>query len=652
MVFDPTKGAARESLDSEKAEEFNKVGVLIPDDRRYRSLFFDGRFLTAKDLSREQNYVLTRQADLCRAGGVGVVSGLRVTQDQSEGKLDGSLRISQGHGVTPAGELVVLMNDVRNLRLDDIPTIERLDLAFNISQIPKSSARTLDGLYILAIRPVEYTANPIAAYPTSIGGARSSQDGDIIEAVAITLIPYTDQASELSLDARRAKAAHDIFVRKTVLRVPVDALPLAILALDGGVLRWVDEYLVRREVGSEQSDYLGFGFAPQAIREAQLLQYQKHLSDILAMKSRSAERFAASEQFFVLPPVGPMPVAAVDGQNLTEVYFPAEVDVELSIIPEDELGVLIEESLFLPPIDLRLPGEEQASTSVVVLLPIPREKLGETLSALLPSYQAQTLRLRSVAPGLISQRLPGDSLRIMLAKGQLSSSTSVLDRLRESAWTKALALALESRNGGSDAVVWYVRRRNFPYKPEVLGRQRFEKDESSDFTIFLGEFGLNDEFETLNSRATALAIGELHTAWTNWMKLSPNDRELLAELIAVLLQMPHVDATVVRTVVEKYNQTGRGSGLAALKSHHVGGDYGDGVPTALLLKFIRTGMLVELDQWIISMMGIIPAGHMNLRRDRYEQCHQILLNIQDQTGAELVAGFQEIKQLLLQPVAW
>jgi hypothetical protein len=639
MVFDPTKGAARESLDSEKAEEFNKAGVLIPDDRRYRSLFFDGRFLTAKDLSREQNYVLTRQADLCRAGGVGVVSGLRVSQDQSEGKLDGSLRISQGHGVTPAGELVVLMNDVRNLRLDDIPDIERLDLAFNISKIPKTSARTLDGLYILAIRPVEYTANPIAAYPTSIGGARSSQDGDIIEAVVITLIPYADQASELSLDARRARAAHDIFIRKTVLRVPVDALPLAILALDGGVLRWVDEYLIRREVGSEQSDYLGFGFAPQAIREAQLLQYQRHLSDVLATKSRSAERFAASEQFFVLPPVGPMPVAGVDGQNLTEVYFPAEVDVELSIIPEDELGVLIEESLFLPPIDLTLPGEEQASTSVVVLLPIPREKLGETLSALLPSYQAQTLRLRSVAPG--------DSLRMMLAKGQLFTSTSVLDRLRESAWTKALAMALESQNGGSDAVVWYVRRRNFPYKPDVLGRRRFEKDESSEFTTFLSEFGLKDEFETLNSRASALAIGELHTAWTNWMKLSPNDGELLAELVAVLLQMPHVDATAVRVVVEKYNQTDRGSGLVALKSHHVGGEYGNGVPTALLLKFIRTGMLVELDQWIISMMRMVSDRSVNLRRDRYRKCHQILVNIQEHTGAELVAGFQEIKQSLV-----
>lgn len=643
MVFDPTKGAARASLDSEKANEFNEAGVLIPDEKRYRSLFFDGRFLTAKDLSREQNYVLTRQADLCRAGGVGVVSGLRVSQDESDGKLDGSLRISQGHGVTPAGELVVIRDTVRHLRLDDIPTIQRLDVAFGISQIPKASARTLDGLYILAMRPVEYTANPIAAYPTSIGGARSSQDGDIIEAVAITLIPYTDQASELSLDARRAKAAHDIFVRKTALRVPVDALPLAMIGLDGGVLKWVDEYLVRREVGSEQSDYLGFGFSPQALREAQLLQYQQHLGEVLAAKSRSAERFAASEQFYVLPPVGPMPVAAVDGENLTEVYFPAEVDVELSIIPEDELGVLIEESLSLPPIDLTLPGEELASTSVVVLLPVPREHFGEMLSSLLPSYNTQTLRLRSVAPGLISRRMPGDALRELLSKGQTISSTSSLDKIRESVWGKALAKALNVQ-GDSDAVVWYARRRNFPHKPEVLGRRRFEPDESSPFTEFLGPLGLRDEFDTLTTRATALGIGELHMAWANWTSPDKAHDELLAEMMVVLLQMQYLDAVAVRAVIGKYQYMARGVGLQELKTYSAGGNHGTGVTGELLFKFIRTGMLVELDKWVfISNRALIH--NPTLRNGKCCECHEKLIALQDKTGADLVAGFQEIKQL-------
>ena len=37
---------------SSEASTLEKVGVLIHDDRRFRSRFFDGRFLTAKDLTR------------------------------------------------------------------------------------------------------------------------------------------------------------------------------------------------------------------------------------------------------------------------------------------------------------------------------------------------------------------------------------------------------------------------------------------------------------------------------------------------------------------------------------------------------------------------------------------------------------------------
>ncbi|MBC8009093.1 MAG: hypothetical protein H7067_03235, partial [Burkholderiales bacterium] len=51
---------------------------VVADTRRTRPRFFDGKFLTAADLMQEQNYLLTRQADLARTLGFGVVSGLRV----------------------------------------------------------------------------------------------------------------------------------------------------------------------------------------------------------------------------------------------------------------------------------------------------------------------------------------------------------------------------------------------------------------------------------------------------------------------------------------------------------------------------------------------------------------------------------------------
>jgi hypothetical protein len=42
----------------------------------------------------------------------------------------------------------------------------------------------------------------------------------------------------------------------------------------------------------------------------------------------------------------------IDSRDFTQRYFPPEMAVDFSIIPEDELPALVEESLSLPPIDL------------------------------------------------------------------------------------------------------------------------------------------------------------------------------------------------------------------------------------------------------------------------------------------------------------
>ena len=130
--------------------------VLVGDPRRWRPRWFDGRFLAASDLQAEQNYFLVRQADLGRAGGSGVVDGLLVSEFVD---TDGSerLRIDPGEGVTDTGELVVLF-DVLTVNPADIPEMRRLDAAFGLQVIPNEPGQTRTGLYILALRPVEWTA--------------------------------------------------------------------------------------------------------------------------------------------------------------------------------------------------------------------------------------------------------------------------------------------------------------------------------------------------------------------------------------------------------------------------------------------------------------------------------------------------------------
>ncbi|HEX8774578.1 MAG TPA: hypothetical protein VF735_13475 [Pyrinomonadaceae bacterium] len=478
---------ARDWIDKDEIRTLLDAGVIITDERRRRPLYFDGRFLTARDLTGDQNYFLTRQADLGQAGGVGVVHGLMVRM------VEGSaIRIEAGHGVTTSGELVVIPETIQQLDLTNIPEMQRLNAAFGLSAIPSEPQRTRSGLFVLALRPVEYTANPIASYPTSINGPRTVEDGDVIEAVAITLIPYPDEGSSSEINMRRARIAQKIFIEGGTEGVPAGVLPLAMIALDRGVVRWVDSFMVRREVGAEHGNIVGLGFAPRALREAHLLQYEYHLREVVRERAVRGLRFAATEHFRSLPAAGQMPSAAIDPDNFTQIFFPPSVQVDLSIIPQDELPALIEESLLLPPIDLTLDDEQLASTEVLVLIPVSRRDF--------QSFQGKLInlprRLAPAAPGMIAKRPPVEALRML----KIPFAAEVIERdLGDDAWRTALS---------KTSLVWYARRRNLNYKAELSGRfaQLLDRDEQeieNELIKTLETRGLLTSFKRLQASATA-----------------------------------------------------------------------------------------------------------------------------------------------------
>ena len=150
-----------------------------------RPRWFDGRFLAARDLIREQQYFLTREADLGQAAGSGVAEGLTI----SEGAQPQSLVIGAGHGITPSGELVLLASDL-TVRLPTSRGRSSTPRSSASGKLPQPPLRSRTGLFVLALRPVEFTANPIGAYPTSITGQRTVEDGDVIEATAVVLVPW------------------------------------------------------------------------------------------------------------------------------------------------------------------------------------------------------------------------------------------------------------------------------------------------------------------------------------------------------------------------------------------------------------------------------------------------------------------------------
>jgi hypothetical protein len=415
--------------------------VLVGDPRRWRPRWFDGRFLAASDLQGEQNYFLIRQADLGRAGGSGVIDGLMVSEVVDPITGVERLRIEPGQGVTDTGELVVIFEPL-TVNPADVPEMQRLDAAFGLQVIPNEPGRTRTGLYIVALRPVEWTANPIGGYPTSLTGTRKVEDSTIVEGVAVALIPYPEQGADDTPNRRRARVAREIFVEGRDHGVISGVLPLAMVALRGNFVEWVDPFMVRRETGAERPAGMDFGFGARSLREAHLLQYQRHLSDALN----------------ALPPVGQFPSAALDPDRLTQRFFPAGIDVELSFIAEDELTAVIEESLLVPPIDLTVGLDRLSGTGVVVLVPLSRAEFAQNQTAL-PNWDPDLPRLRPVFTEIKARATPRDLLLSRLFK------TAAVPQVvtGEEPWRQLL------RNGLNRRLLWYVRRRHLPIPSNVAG---------------------------------------------------------------------------------------------------------------------------------------------------------------------------------------
>src|SRR5260370_37129782 len=116
------QGSSRDLINTDELAKLQSTQTVIQDERRRRTRWFDGRFLAAKDQIREQDYMLTRFADLGRAGGMGVISGLMVSHT-----AQATVTIAKGQGITPSGEQVLLPTLI-SIDLTQIEGFQQLDV--------------------------------------------------------------------------------------------------------------------------------------------------------------------------------------------------------------------------------------------------------------------------------------------------------------------------------------------------------------------------------------------------------------------------------------------------------------------------------------------------------------------------------------------
>jgi hypothetical protein len=452
------KPAEPQTISEADAADLQRQGVLAVDPDRTLPLWFDGRFLTARDLNRQQSYFMARHSALGRTIGSGVIEGLEVTLGEGASAQD-TVRIAPGQGIAFDGAHINLPSPMV-LKLSDLAVQTALNAQLGLSVHPSAPLHSRSGLFVLSLRPVEYTANQTTAFPTTVTGQRTVQMGDKIEAVAATLTPYAPtQTSLSSLDAR-ADAARRIFAQGKIDGVPGHALPLAMLSMRYGVIEWVDVHLVRRDLVAARREFLGLGLAQDQLRLAHFQQYRAALADVMDHYANSNQpaRFPAEQHFRLLPPAGPLPADAVDPAAMAQVFFPGEVEVELSIIPDDELPALIEESFDLPPIDLTRPVEERDSLSVMIVAPMARH----TLRSQLGSLQQLTKPLRPLSMLGQGPQKPLDRLGNMkISLADAGARTAPAESVAAAEWASVVnALTQFGLDGDSSRrTLWYMRRR-------------------------------------------------------------------------------------------------------------------------------------------------------------------------------------------------
>ena len=354
--------AAGISLDDEKAAEF--------DLRLTRTHYFDGRLLTAEDLTRDQVYLDQRLREFGRVLGSGIVSGLDLSL--GPGSL---LTLEPGMAMTPAG---------RVLHLGSRLVVNLADRAL-ISKTNDGLYSMLNrGLYAVALRYADVASELAEVFPTDLGAKRGSQYALITEAVQLGLVPLPIPLPQQSALQIRARLMRELLGDDQLHGLlPEDAVALGLVAIQDGVPRWLDAELLRHPLRAEP--------AIDSLQKDLSRQYEALLADIVRQREAGGLNgdFHAADYFSLLPPVGSLPKAAVDPVAGRQGYFPENYQVSIAPLRQSDLDTIKAESLALPPIDLSN-GEP---VDIVVLVPLPNLDYGQYAGQLERDYDPTTRQL-------------------------------------------------------------------------------------------------------------------------------------------------------------------------------------------------------------------------------------------------------------------
>lgn len=348
--------------------------------------FFNGRLLSAEDLSQEQAANRESRQRLGQAMGDGIVFGLEVEKKTDTGAAAASVvTLKKGLAINRLGQTLALAADadvslVRPIKTNGSAATTTPILFADCQPVQRGVYVAGTGVYLLTMAPAEGTLER-APYSGLGNVAAACGARYLVEGVQFRLVPLAVTPAELSDENRlRNRVAYKCFgveALTTPLRDPfgppveryglLDDLrpnalsdcevPLAVIhwtARDG--IKFVDLWSARRHLtpsplAGRWNPVIGQRRAAEA--EAMFLQFEAQIEGIRA-NERNLESIVATARFDYLPPIGILPIGGVRSSRGFDyqTFFQGKTYRDPVYVEGARVEALIHEALRYPPIKL------------------------------------------------------------------------------------------------------------------------------------------------------------------------------------------------------------------------------------------------------------------------------------------------------------
>lgn len=323
------------------------LGEAITQDSVRAVHFFNGRLLTASDLSRDQAARRQADAQVGAASGSGIAWGLEVNAAGPVADADslGVVTVEAGLAVALSGQALKLSQRI-SLSLIQPPADTSSTGTASGTFGPCAGTTTStyvagDGLLLLTLSPIDAAEGFAPVLALEAVNTRCARDV-VAEGVQLKLLPIPGGTiagtSQAALAQLRNRIAHECLgssVLRQAHRQPASGtpratsagahghglldrmlaerslsacdVPLALVCLVGRELKFIDGASVRRRIAAQTASVQGaawLGERLQGTAEARFLQFQEQLADTPTIASA-----AATVHLSWLPPAGLLPAS-------------------------------------------------------------------------------------------------------------------------------------------------------------------------------------------------------------------------------------------------------------------------------------------------------------------------------------------------------